>query len=218
MAAAPDHLTCQAQLASGDQGEPVLQLVACYSGPSDDTHELSGVRALPGVIRDEVRPITYLELQAVYNPDYGTSRQYWKGHFVSELPDELIDELVKGFLALDDVPGALLFESIHGAAARVPLDATAVNFRGARFNVSAMAEWQSREDDAAEIGWARRTAATLEPYSLAGGGYVNYMQQDEPIDRVRAAFGPEKFERLRALKRRFDPDNVFRLNQNVPPS
>jgi FAD/FMN-containing dehydrogenase len=218
MAAVPDHLTCQAQMAPGDYGEPVLQLVACYSGPSDDPHELREFRALPGVIRDEVRPVTYLELQAVYDPEYGTSRQYWKGHFVSELPDELIDELVEGFLTLDRVPGELLFESIHGAAARVPLDATAVNFRGARFNVSAMAEWQSAEDDVAEIAWARRTAARLEPYSLTGGGYVNYMQQDEPIDRVQAAFGPEKFERLRALKRSFDPDNVFRLNQNVPPA
>jgi FAD/FMN-containing dehydrogenase len=116
------------------------------------------------------------------------------------------------------VPGSLLIESIHGAATRVPPESTAVHFRGARFNVSAQAVWDRREDDAAEIAWARETAAALQPYSPAGGGYVNYMQQDEPPDRVQAAFGPEKFERLRALKRTFDPENVFALNANIPPA
>ncbi|MGH3022163.1 MAG: BBE domain-containing protein, partial [Gaiellaceae bacterium] len=71
--------------------------------------------------------------------------------------------------------------------------------------------------DAEHIAWARETAAALEPWSL-GGGYVNYMQADEPIERVRAAFGAGAFERLQALKRRYDPDNVLRRNQNIPPS
>jgi FAD/FMN-containing dehydrogenase len=218
MATAPDHLTCQAQLARDGRGRPVLQVVACYSGQGEDPPELRPVRAVPGVIRDEVGPITYLDLQAVYGDEYGTRRQYWKGHFVAELPDKLIAELVGRFLAPDQVPGALLFESIHGAAARVPPESMAVNFRGARFNVSAMADWETPEEDDAEIAWARETAEALEPYSLAGGGYVNYMQQDEPAARVQAAFGLEKFERLRTLKQKFDPDNVFRLNANIPPS
>jgi len=195
----------------------VLQVAVSYTGTDEDPAELRPLRTAPGVVSDEVGRISYLELQAVFDPEFGRLRHYWKGHFVSELPDELIDALVDRFLALGRVPGALLIESIHGAAGRVPLESTAVNFRSARFNVSAMAAWASPGDDAAEIAWARETAAALEPYSLAGGGYVNYMQQDEPVDRVRAAFGPEKFERLRALKRKFDPDNVFRLNQNIPP-
>ncbi|MGH2779992.1 MAG: hypothetical protein ACRDNE_13475 [Gaiellaceae bacterium] len=77
------------------------------------------------------------------------------------------------FLALGRVPGSLLIESIHGAAARAPLDSMAVNFRDARFNVSAQAVWERPEDDAAEIAWTRETAAALEPYSLTSGGYVN---------------------------------------------
>jgi FAD/FMN-containing dehydrogenase len=217
MAAAPDHLTCQAQMTGDETGEPVLQVAVSYSGTDEDPAELRPLRTAPGVVSDEVGRISYLELQAVFDPEFGRLRHYWKGHFVSELPDELIDALADQFLALGRVPGALLIESIHGAAARVPLESMAVNFRSARFNVSAMAAWASPGDDAAEIAWARETAAALEPCSLAGGGYVNYMQQDEPVDRVRAAFGPEKFERLRALKRKFDPDNVFRLNQNIPP-
>ena len=218
MASAPDHLTCQAQMTGDESGVPVLQVAVCYTGPDEDPSEVRRLRTAPGVVSDEVGRIGYLDLQGVFDPPFGRSRHYWKGHFVNELPDELIDELVQRFLALGRVPGSLLIESIHGAAKRVPLDSMAVHFRGARFNVSAQAVWELPEDDAAEIAWARETAAALEPYSLSGGGYVNYMQQDEPPDRVRAAFGPEKFERLRALKRKFDPDNVFSLNQNIPPA
>jgi FAD/FMN-containing dehydrogenase len=217
MASAPDHLTCQMQLTGDANGVPVLQVIACSTGPDEDPAELRGLRTAPGVIRDEIGRIGYLDLQRVVNPAFGRYRHYWKGHFVNELPDELIDELVRRFLALGRVPGSLLIESIHGAATRVPLDSTAAHFRSARFNVSAQAVWERPEDDADEIAWARGTAAVLEPYSLAGG-YVNYMQQDEPPDRVRAAFGPDKFERLRALKQTFDPDNVFSLNQNIPPA
>ena len=70
-------------------------------------------------------------------------------------------------------------------------------------------------DDEIEIRWARETAAAVEPWSM-GGGYANYMQADEPLERVRAAFGDDAFERLRALKRRYDPGNVLRRNQNIP--
>ena len=92
----------------------------------------------------------------------------------------------------------------------------AVGFRHAAFNVSATATWQDPALDDEQIAWARSTAAAMEPWSV-GGGYVNYMQADEPIARVRAAFGAEAFDRLQALKRRYDPGNVLRRNQNVPP-
>ena len=218
MALAPDHLTCQAQMTGDENGVPVLQIAVCYTGTDEDPPEVRRLRTAPGVVNDEIGRLGYLDLQHVFDPPFGRSRHYWKGHFLTGLPGELIDELVERFLALGRVPGSLLIESIHGAAARVPLDSMAVHFRDARFNVSAQAVWERAEDDAAEIAWARETAAALEPYSLTGGGYVNYMQQDEPLERVRAAFGPEKFELLRALKRRFDPENVFALNQNVPPA
>jgi FAD/FMN-containing dehydrogenase len=81
-----------------------------------------------------------------------------------------------------------------------------------------MATWHDVRLDEEHIQWARETATAIEPWSFSGGGYVNYMQADEPIERVRAAFGAESFGRLQELKRRFDPDNVLRRNQNVPPS
>ncbi len=91
-----------------------------------------------------------------------------------------------------------------------------VGFRDAAFNISAMADWQDPALDDAYIAWARDTAAAIEPWSVSGG-YANYMQADEPIERVRAAFGDDAFERLRALKGLYDPDNILHRNQNIPP-
>jgi FAD/FMN-containing dehydrogenase len=79
-----------------------------------------------------------------------------------------------------------------------------------------MASWREAALDAESIAWARDTAAAVEPWSVSGG-YLNYMQADEPIERVRAAFGDDAFRRLQTLKRRYDPNNVLRRNQNIPP-
>jgi FAD/FMN-containing dehydrogenase len=152
----------------------------------------------------------------VFDPAYGENRHYWKGHFVRELPDELLDELLGRIVALGRPPGGILIESLHGAPKDADAPAGAVGFRHAAFNVSVMATWQDPGLDAEQIDWARESAAAVEPWSVSGG-YVNYMQADEPIERVRAAFGAEAFERLQVLKRRYDPNNVLRRNQNIPP-
>jgi FAD/FMN-containing dehydrogenase len=79
-----------------------------------------------------------------------------------------------------------------------------------------MASWTSPALDDEHIAWAHETAAAIEPWSVSGG-YANYMQADEPLDRVRAAFGPGAFDRLQALKSRYDPANILHRNQNIPP-
>jgi FAD/FMN-containing dehydrogenase len=81
-----------------------------------------------------------------------------------------------------------------------------------------MAVWQDPSLDAEQIAWAREGTTAIEPWSYSGGGYVNYMQADEPLERVRATFGAEIFDRLQKLKQKYDPDNVLRRNQNIPPS
>jgi FAD/FMN-containing dehydrogenase len=83
-------------------------------------------------------------------------------------------------------------------------------------NVSAIGVWSEPGEDELHIRWTRETAAAIEPWSL-GAGYANYMQADEPLERVRAAFGDDSFKRLQALKDRYDPTNVLRRNQNIPP-
>jgi FAD/FMN-containing dehydrogenase len=213
----PPESSLQAILALGVDGEPVVTLSVCYTGADADPEELRVLRSLPGLREDDVRERSYLEQQRVFDSPYGEYREYWKGHFVGELPDELLDDLLRRIGALGRPPGGILIESLHGAPKQADPDAGVVGFRGAAFNVSAMASWLDESQDGEYIAWARETVAAVEPWSLTGGGYVNYMQADEPIERVRAAFGAESFERLRALKRRYDPDNVLRRNQNIPP-
>ncbi|HEY1516729.1 MAG TPA: BBE domain-containing protein, partial [Solirubrobacteraceae bacterium] len=141
---------------------------------------------------------------------------YWKSHFVRELPDELIDTLLERLAALGTPPGAILIESLRGAPKDVDPSSAAIGYRDAAFNISAMASWVDPALDDKHIAWARETAAAIEPWAVSGG-YANYMQADEPLDRIRAAFGEASFDRLRALKSRYDPGNVLHRNQNIPP-
>jgi FAD/FMN-containing dehydrogenase len=217
VARSPRELSCQAILRSDESGAPMLVVAPCYTGASDDSKELDLLRAAPGLVEDGVREHGFADQQVLFGDTYGVERNYWKGHFVRELPDELIDVLLGRMVALGRPPGSILIESLHGAPKDVDAGSAAIGFRDAAFNVSAMAVWVDPLLDEEHIGWARETAAAIEPWSVSGG-YFNYMQADEPIERVRGAFGVEAFERLRALKRRYDPDNVLRRNQNIPPA
>jgi FAD/FMN-containing dehydrogenase len=197
-------------------GVPTLVIAPCYTGADADPQELRALRSAPGLVEDGVRTHTFIDQQRVFDSPYGENRHYWKGHFVRELPDEAIDLLLERIVALGRPPGGILIESLHGAPKETNAATAAVGFRHAAFNVSAMAMWQAAELDELYIEWARDTAAAMEPWSVSGG-YVNYMQADEPIERVRAAFGGDAFGRLQALKRRYDPNNMLRRNQNIPP-
>jgi FAD/FMN-containing dehydrogenase len=216
VAGSPRDLSCQAVLAADEWPAPTLVVAPCYTGSAADPAEMRALRAAPELVRDTVGAHSFLDQQRVFGSTYGEDRNYWKGHFVRELPDELIDELLACIVGLGRPPGQILIESLHGAQADADGTSAAVGFRDARFNISAMATWRDAALDEQHIQWARRTAATIEPWSVSGG-YLNYMQADEPMERVRAAFGAEAFDRLRALKTRFDPNNVLRRNQNIPP-
>jgi FAD/FMN-containing dehydrogenase len=211
------ELSCQAGLSVDESLEPTFVVAPCYTGADADPDDLRELRSAPGLVDDQVRAQTFLDQQRVFDSAYGENRHYWKGHFVRELPDELLDELLRRLVALGRPPGGILIESLHGAPKDVDAATAALGFRGAAFNVSVMATWQDAALDEQHIEWARDTAAAIEPWSFSGGAYINYMQADEPIERVRAAFGDEAFVRLQTLKRRYDPDNVLRRNQNIPP-
>jgi FAD/FMN-containing dehydrogenase len=212
----PRDLSCQAVLGVDESLAPALVIAPCYTGSDADPDGLRTLRSAPGLVSDGVRAQTYLEQQLVFDSQYGGNRHYWKGHFVRELADELIDELLRRIVAFGRPPVHLLIESLHGAPKDADASFSALAYRKAAFNVSAMAVWSDAELDEPHIAWARETTAAIEPWSL-GGGYANYMQADEPIERIRAAFGDEAFARLRALKSRYDPSNVLHRNQNIPP-
>ena len=215
--AAPRDLSLQLGLVLDESLMPVLGVMPCYTGTDAEPQSVRTLREVPGLAEDTLRLRPFLEQQRVVDSPFGVNRNYWKGHFVRELPDELLDLLLERLGALGRQPGGVLIESLHGAPKDAPAGAAAVGFREAAFNVSAIGAWQDPALDEEHIAWARDTADAIAPWSFAGGGYVNYMQADEPVERVRAAFGAETFDRLQALKRRYDPHNVLRRNQNIPP-
>jgi FAD/FMN-containing dehydrogenase len=217
---APDELTTFFVL-SRDRatGQQVAAVSVCWTGSSDDARaRLGSLRSHPGLLVDGVRPMSYLQLQSIFGEIPFGLRHYWKGHFVRALPDELIDFVVGHFAKRTSPLGTVLIEPLHGYATRVPDETTAFANRHAAFNLSGISAWASSEDDDVQIAWAREFAEGISAYSTRGGGYLNYMGRDEPLERVEAAFGAEKFQRLRELKRAYDPDNLFRQNQNIPPA
>jgi FAD/FMN-containing dehydrogenase len=217
VARSPRNLSCQVSLAIDGSLVPNLEIVPCYTGPDANPEELQALRSAPGLIEDSVHAHTFLEQQRVIDTAYGENRHYWKGHFVRELPNQLLDELLRRIVALGRPPGGIMIESLHGAPKDANAPPGAVGFRHAAFNVSILSVWQDPVLDAEQIGWARESAAAVEPWSFNGGGYVNYMQADEPLERVRATFGAEAFDRLQRLKQQYDPHNILRRNQNIPP-
>src|SRR6266542_2074581 len=193
VADSPRDLSCQVGISVDESLTPIVGMSPCYTGSAADPRELRSLRSGPGLVDDGVTVRSFLEQQRVIDSPYGQNRHYWKGHFVRELPDELIDELLRCVVSLGRSPGDILIESLHGAPKDADGSAGAVGFRRAAFNVTASGTWQDAAHDAQQVEWARDTAAAIEPWSLTGGGYVNYMQADEPIERVRAAFGDDAF-------------------------
>lgn len=212
MASAPDELVLMAYLQ-----EQAAHVTVCFAGDAVAGEEAARpLREQLPVLRDRLGLTSYLQIQVMQGDTPFGLRHYWKSHFVPALTDELIDEIVECYLAR---PGddEVLIEQMHGAALRVPADATAFSRRQPSFNVSGLAIWDDATQDGQHIAWARRTAAAVQSHSNSVGGYLNYGAPDEPIERVRAAYGDANFERLCQLKRRYDPLNLFRFNHNIPP-
>jgi len=201
-----------------ESGEPAITFLFGIVDGSDPGPILDLLRRDLPVLVDAIGPATYLDLQALAGILPFGLHHYWKGHFLRSLDLDLFERLVHEVGADDAVGNAfILLERIVGAGRVEPEGGAAFGQRAAAWNASALAIWESHADDDRAIGWARRVAAMLEPASLNGAGYVNYAPIDETPARVRAAYGDERWTRLVGVKRRYDPDNVFRFNHNILP-
>ena len=219
-AGAPDELVCLVVL-GGRRGfsEPVVEVVVAFNGlPEVGAAIVRPLREHRPVLHDGLGPISYLALQAVNVQIPFGIRHYWKGHFVREFSDDVIDLAADAFAGHDGPTGGVLIEMLHGVARRIPADSAAFGQRAAAANVSAIGAWLDPAEDERQMAWVRSSADALRSHSLSGAGYMNYATADEPAERVRAAFGASGFARLAALKRQYDPENRFRFNMNVPPA
>ncbi len=220
LAEAPDELVVLVYV-GGRRGfdVPVTEVIVAFDGPPDQgARAVRPLRAARPILADNLRPISYLDLQGTNALIPFGIRHYWKGHFVRELSDD-VTEIVADAIRQHEGPlGGMLIEMLHGAVKRIDADHAAFGQRAAAANVSATGAWRDASMDVPQIAWVRSTAEALLPHSLTGAGYVNYASPDEPASRVEAAFGPTRFARLAAVKARVDPDNLFRFNLNIPPA
>ena len=217
-ATAPDELVLAIVAWRGEDGAPGISVNFAWRGdPDAGAAAVRGLAAHPALFESDVKGMNWLQQQAQYGPIPFGLRQYWKGHLVGKLDETLADALIA---AASDAGGEsfCLVELIHGAAHRIPESSAAFGGRAAIANVTALAIWEDAEADERQIAWARSFADSVSHLSLRGGGYLNYPELDQTGARVAAAFPPATWDRLRQLKRRFDPANRLRFNANIPPA
>jgi len=225
MAQAPEDLTCWVVarkapplpfLPEAWHGREVLILAMVYAGDMEEgTAAARPLREHGKPLADVVGPHPYVAFQQALDPLLQPgARNYWKSHNFASLPDAAIDTFLGHVERLPSPQCELFMGNLGGAAGRVPVSATAYPHRDANFVLNVHARWEARQDDGACTAWARGVFDTMARYAT-GGVYVNFMSADE--DRVRAAYGVNS-DRLASLKNRYDPTNLFRVNQNVTPS
>jgi FAD/FMN-containing dehydrogenase len=201
-----------------DRAAPQLvRLAMAFQGTAAEAEAaVAPLLGLPGATF-ALGAVTYPELQARAGTLPFGLRHYWKGHFVRELDDAAVEAVATAMETVPDGNSFLLVEAITGRARTEPPGGAAFGQREARWNASALAIWEDPAEDERMRDWARRTADAFGSSSLTGAGYGNYATDDESQERILAGFGSERMARLRAVKRRYDPDNMFRFNHNIRP-
>ncbi len=213
---APDEVCADAALLTLPGGGHGFSISAFYAGPMSEGERILQPlrRALP-TIADRVGPVVYTQLQQAGDASFPRGhRFYWKAQFVKSITDGAIDRLIDLFPSVPSHNSFFVFQQVGGAIARVPHEATAYANRDAAYDCFPVSIWTDPQADEANIAWARELYAAMRPFSM-GGVYVNNLG-DEGEDRVKAAYGGN-YARLAAIKRKYDPENFFRLNQNIRP-
>jgi FAD/FMN-containing dehydrogenase len=198
-------------------GKPVVMVVPCWIGDLEEGERfLRPLREFGPPVADVCVPKPFLAHQAMLDPSFPPGRWYYfKSCDVAELTDEIIDVTVERSLQIDSPLTSFPIWQMGGAVGRVADDDSAFNGRAAGFTYNIGACTETGEGFERERDWVRSFWSALEPWHQ--GVYVNFLG-DEGADRVRESYGSEKYERLRALKRKYDPDNFFRINQNISPA
>jgi FAD/FMN-containing dehydrogenase len=169
------------------------------------------------VIQAAFRPLTYAEVQVFAGTLPFGMRHYWKSAFVPELTDAVVRELVELIELRPPANTGFLLEPIHGRARRYGFDHAAFPQRTARWHMSALGIWEEPVDDERAIAWVREAHRRVTALGTTGT-YMNYIATDEPLDRATSTWPPQVLARLRTVKRRVDPENVFRSNLNIAPA
>jgi FAD/FMN-containing dehydrogenase len=213
---APDELGVQCGLLTGPESTKVAAIVVCHCGDLDQAEaDIRAVRELGPPLLDDIAARSYVELNSRIDDSFPPGAlNYWKSAFFTELSDAAAHVLIERFEQCPSPMTACVLESMGGAASRVASTATAYPHREPGHNLLILSQWTDPADTEPNIAWTRETFESLQPH-MANRRYVNYLSADD-AGYSRDAYGAN-YDRLVELKRRYDPENVFRLNQNIDP-
>jgi FAD/FMN-containing dehydrogenase len=216
-AIATDEVMLAAGLQTAPDGSKVAGIVAGYSGTLEEGAEyVKPLKAFGPPIMDALGPIPYTMLNGLLDGAFPKGAlSYWRAQFLSELTDDAIRAIIACYEQAPSPFCNIVLEDFHGAVSRVPVDATACTTRVTGVNVAIVSQWTDPSDTDSGIRWARETHQALKPF-LSPLRYMNDLE-DDAADPAALAYGPN-LPRLRALKAKYDPDNVFRQNVNITPA
>jgi FAD/FMN-containing dehydrogenase len=199
-------------------GAKLVGSVVCHTGSKDAAEkELEPLLGFGSPAVTQVGPMPYPTANTLLDAGYPKGAlNYWKSGFLAGLDDAAIDTIVEQFSTTPSTMSAIGIEHFHGAVTRVGVTDTAVPHREPGHNMFITSVWMDPEATDANIAWTREAIAAIRPH-LADRRWMNYLGDDDADDEIRSAYGPN-FERLAEVKRRYDPDNVFRSNHNIEPA
>jgi FAD/FMN-containing dehydrogenase len=199
-------------------GQLIVMLLACYSGkPEEGEKLLAPLKSLGRPVGDVLQRRPYVTLQSLLDATQPKGRRYyWKSEYLPGIEPELLAKLQEHAARISSPHSAVIVFQLGGEIASRPSAHSAVGNRDAAAVLNIAASWEKPEDDAAQVEWARSSWRDMKRFST-GGTYVNFLTEEETGERVAAAYG-KNLARLGEIKARWDPDNVFRMNKNIPPA
>lgn len=209
----PPDLSTVASLFRGDDGRPTVAVEVCHCGTAEAAEAaLRPLRQVAAPVEDDIGPMEYQALQRRSDAGFPPDRQhYWKSSFLKDLTDDAIEVMIEFVEQMPSPTSGVGLQHLHGAAARVPRDATAFPHRDRHHDFLILSQWPDPANSAHNIEWTRRFFTAMTPF-LEGAVYVNNLGDEE--NRAREAYGANH-ERLIALKTAYDPSDLFRTNQNL---
>ena len=216
--ACPDELTAFAAMMFSPEGAPVVAVLAGHIGdPTRGEKLLAPVRKFGAPLADTIGPMSYVQLNSMIDAGvpYGGVQRYWKSSFLKELGDDALEILVTRAGTMRSPMSMVGFFHVHGAATRIDRDATAYSLRDDQWDYDVISQWTDPAETAGHIRWTREFWNAVEPFAT-GEVYVNHLDAEE-AGRIQGAYS-RNYQRLVGLKNKYDPTNLFRMNQNIKPT
>ncbi len=226
VASAPPELTCAAVMRKAPpapwlpqpmHGEPIVAVVVCHTGTAAQAErDLAALRSCGTPVGDVVQRRPYVSQQSILDATQPNGRRYyWKSEYLAGIDADLLAAYRSHAARIDSPHSAIILFPVDGALNALAADHSPMGNRDAKVVLNITASWESAEEDAAHIDWARTAWRDMSRFST-GGTYVNFLTEEEGEERIRAAYGAN-YDRLVEVKSRWDPDNVFRMNKNIAP-